>query len=83
MQRPDLSQGTEAVPEKQSRHIKGEAGGGRLEERPELVGGRPQPQTPQGASGQSMGAELVSGQGGSRGATKETWLGMGAGAAFQ
>ena len=27
MQRPDLSQGTEAVPEKQSRRIKGEAGG--------------------------------------------------------
>ena len=27
VQRPDLSQGTEAVPEKQSRHIKGEAEG--------------------------------------------------------
>ena len=39
------------------------AGGGRLEERPELVGDRPQPQKPQGASGQSMGAELVSGTG--------------------
>ena len=29
VQWPDLSQGTEAVPEKQSRHIKGEAGWGR------------------------------------------------------
>ena len=66
VQRPDLSQGTEAVPEKQSRHIKRE-GRARLEERPELAGGWPQPQTLQGASGQgkrgSMGAELVSGTG--------------------
>ena len=84
VQRPDLSQGTEAVPEKQSRHIKGEAGwrgveGWRRDQNWWEAGLSPRSRREHQVKAwvQSWCRE----QGGSRGATKETWLGVGAGAA--